>query len=197
MSLREYVGASAALFFLGCSHSAEAPAPVPFSIEVVAGNNQVGTVGQVAPVVPSVIVRDNQHNALADAPLTVTVSSGGGSITGVPATTAATGATPLGQWTLGSTPGTNLLTVTSGGATSDIVATGLVGSAAKLVLKSGGAGLVGTVAFPLTTNIVLQVLDQVGNPVQGISPTITASGGGGVLLTSPVSDATGTLTIDR
>lgn len=189
--------ASVVPLLVGCSHSAEAPVTVPFSIEVAVGNGQVGTVGQIAPIVPSIIVRDNQRNALGGATITVAVTSGGGSITGVPATTLVSGATPLGQWTLGKTPGTNVLTVASGGATTEILATGLVGAVAKLVLKSGGTGFSGTVAFPLTTNIVLQVLDQLDNPVQGVTPVITASGGGSVLLLSPISDANGTITIVR
>ncbi|MFI5310517.1 MAG: leishmanolysin-related zinc metalloendopeptidase [Gemmatimonadales bacterium] len=185
-----------ALSVAGCSRAADVPVAVPFSIDVVAGNNQLGTVGQPAPIVPSVIVRDQRGSAMAGAAISVAVT-GGGTLTGTPAVTAASGPTLLGTWTLGKAPGGNLLTVTAGTATAGILATGLTGVPAKLVLQSGGVGLGGTVGFPTSTNIVIQVRDLLDNPVPGFTPQVTASDGGAALLLSPISDSNGLVTIIR
>ena len=68
---------------------------------------------QVAEL-PSVVVRDQNGAAVGGVHVTFTVTSGGGSITGGNATSNASGIATVGSWTLGTTPGVNTLTATTG-----------------------------------------------------------------------------------
>ncbi|MGH7613743.1 MAG: beta strand repeat-containing protein, partial [Gemmatimonadales bacterium] len=72
------------------------------SIVVNAGNSQTVRVGTAVATDPSVLVRDAFLNPVPSASVTFT-PSGGGSVTGSPATTDAIGIATVTSWTLGST----------------------------------------------------------------------------------------------
>jgi plastocyanin len=100
----------------------------------------------------------------------------------------------VGQWTLGTTAGENMLSVTSPelpGAMVSFTATGTAGTAEQLLrfsednqVATGG----GAVADPPT----VQVTDAFGNPVAEVAVTFTAGpGGGSVTGASQVSGSDG------
>ncbi len=92
------------------------------------GDNQSVFVGAQVATAPSVIVLDQSNNPQVGVEVTFAVMSGAGSITGPIQTTGADGVARVGNWTLGSIPGTNTLTATSDGLTGSPVtftATGL------------------------------------------------------------------------
>jgi hypothetical protein len=63
---------------------------------------------------PSVLVSDARGNPLAGVPVTFTVTSGGGTVTGGSATSDASGFATVGSWTLGTGAGANTLSAATG-----------------------------------------------------------------------------------
>jgi hypothetical protein len=128
---------------------------------------------------PSVIVRDQNGNPFAGAPVTFTVMSGGGTITGAAsATTDASGIATVGGWTLGKTAGPNMLQATSGSLTASFTATGTAGPAASMTISTGEnqIAVAGTV-LPVNPAVVVQ--DANGNVKSGVTVTFTVGSGGG------------------
>jgi hypothetical protein len=196
--MRAFVIAAFAVAVAGCGETIQLPAAVASSVEIVSGNNQSAVAGTAVPAPVVIRVLDQGGNPLPEAMLTVAVTGGGGTIANAPTATGATGTASLGQWTLGSAPGVNVLTVTAGGrVTKSAIASGVAGAAAKLVLKSGAQTISGTVGFPLSLNVVLQVLDQNDAPVQGVALTADASNGGSGAFASPTTDFSGTIVLNR
>lgn len=74
-----------------------------------AADGQVGTVGQLVPIVPAVALRDGFGNGVAGATVNFTVTGGGGSVTGGAAVTGSSGIATVGSWTLGGAEGVNTL----------------------------------------------------------------------------------------
>ncbi len=105
--------------------SLTATAGPPANIEVTAGAGQSAAGGATLPVAPAVLVTDRFGNALPGVSVSFT-AGGGGSVTGSPATTNASGVATLGSWTLGPAAGTQTLTVSAGAATTTILATATV-----------------------------------------------------------------------
>jgi hypothetical protein len=70
--------------------------------------------GALVTELPSVLVSDASGNPLAGAPVTFTVTSGGGTVTGGSATTNSSGLATVGSWTLGTGAGANTLAAVTG-----------------------------------------------------------------------------------
>ena len=84
------------------------------SVTKTAGDGQSAGVGAAVPTPPAVTVRDAGGNPVSGASVTFAVTAGGGSVTGSPATSNATGVATVGSWTLGANTGANTLTATVG-----------------------------------------------------------------------------------
>jgi adhesin/invasin len=154
-------------------------------ISANAGNGQSATVGTAVATPPSVLVTDANNNPVAGVAVTFAVTGGGGSVTGPTSTTNASGIAAAGNWTLGTTPGTNTLTATSAGLSGSPVtftATGLLGAAAKYAVTSSNY----SPAAGANVTISAQLTDQYGNPVatSGITVTWSKVGTGGSLSTA-------------
>ncbi len=80
---------------------------------IEAGDTQSGSVGLPVPTTPVVRLRDAQGRPRVGVMVTFTVASGGGTVTGSPATTDADGLARPTSWRLGPSPGANTLTVTA------------------------------------------------------------------------------------
>ncbi len=76
---------------------------------------QVGAAGAILPVAPGVIVRDPGGAPVAGVSVTFAVTSGGGTLTGANAISSASGVATVGSWRLGSTSGTQRLSVSATG----------------------------------------------------------------------------------
>jgi adhesin/invasin len=159
-----------------------------------AGNNQTVTAGATVGVAPSVIVKDTHGYPVPGASVTFAVASGGGSATGLAATTNAAGIASVGSWTLGTTAGSNTLTATSDGLSGSPVtfsATGTAGPAAQIALNVGDSQTASAGTAVSTPPSVI-VSDTNNNPVSGVSVTFAvASGGGSASGLSATSDAAG------
>lgn len=183
--------AAAALLIAALASCDSTSPPVAFSI-VLVDAGPTGVVGQELNPSPTFEVRDRNGNRMGGVVFTVTVVSGGGAVTQTPARTLSTGPTSVGTWTLGQTAGANSIRISSQGVEPlTVSATAEAGSPATT--SSGGgpltaAGLVGAVSVIQPS---IRVMDQFGNPVAGVTVSVTVSDGGTVQNPSPVTNANG------
>jgi adhesin/invasin len=93
-------------------------------------------------------------------------------------------------WTLGSAVGTDSLQASiAGGADAFITATATAAAASAVHITSGGTQTVtaGTTTAPL----VVQVVDQFGNPIAAATVAWAVTGGGTLSAATSTTDATG------
>lgn len=83
------------------SFSATGVAGPATQLTIVAGSGQSARVGSPLPVRPSVRVRDQYQNPVANVPVTFAVTVGGGAVAGAAQVTGTDGVAQSGQWTLG------------------------------------------------------------------------------------------------
>jgi hypothetical protein len=74
-----------------------------------AGDGQSAIVGNPVAIPPSVIFTDSTGAPVDSVPVTFSVGSGGGTVTGASVLSGPDGVATVGSWTLGATPGTNTL----------------------------------------------------------------------------------------
>ena len=170
----------------------------PTQIAINAGDGQSATAGTAVATAPSVIVKDANNNPVSGVSVTFAVATGGGSATGLSATTDASGIATIGSWTLGTTAGSNTLTATSGTLTGSPVtftATGTAGAATQIAVNAGD-GQSATAGTAVATTPSVIVKDVGNNPVSGVSVTFSvATGGGSATGLSATTDASGIATI--
>lgn len=154
--------------------------PKPASVQASAATTPTATVGAALSVAPTFTVKDASGNDLGNVAVSVVVSTGGGSLVGAPSKTTA-GPTSVGTWTLGTTAGTNTLTVTISGLTPLIIsATGAPGAPAKIV-ASGGNLQIALAGTAVTSPLAATVQDQYGNGVPNVQVTFVSTAGGGIV----------------
>ena len=162
--------------------------------------SQSATVLTAVASPPSVKVTDVQGNPVRDVAVAFTRTVGGGVI--VPAspatvTTNASGVATLTRWTLGATPGTNTVIVSTTGVSGSPVtfnATGTTGAATQLVVTTQPAGAVSGTVF--TTQPVVAIRD-VANNLTSSTAAVTAaivSGNGALTGTTTVNAVNGLAT---
>ena len=107
------------------------------TIAINAGNSQSATVSTAVATPPSVLVTNTTDNSpVSGISVTFVVASGGGSVTVATATTNVNGIATVGSWVLGSTPGTNTLTVTNSSLTGSPVTFTATGTATTPTITS-------------------------------------------------------------
>jgi len=159
--------------------NATGTAGTPSQIAINAGNGQTATVNTVVATKPSVILRDAFNNVVNGASVTFAVTLGGGSVSGGSTTTNASGIATVGNWTLGTTAGSNTLSATNGTAGSvSFSATGTAGAAATIALSTG-SGQSATVNTAVATNPAVRITDTFGNNVSGTVVTWARTVGNG------------------
>ncbi len=111
------------------------------SLTVEAGQDQSAPVSMSVPVALAVRLRDAQGQPAVGVAVTFTVASGGGTVTGSPATTDGSGIARLGSWQLGPSAGPQTVTASAAGfGEVTFRASGLAGGApmiTRTVLLSG------------------------------------------------------------
>ena len=93
----------------GCGKTEPPPPVIPAVVGAVQGQNQNGLVNTAVAAAPAVSVRGSDGRAAAGVPVTFTVLTGGGTVTGASATTNSQGVAIVGSWILGSSTGTNTM----------------------------------------------------------------------------------------
>ncbi|NBO65156.1 MAG: hypothetical protein EBU88_10015, partial [Acidobacteria bacterium] len=168
----------------------------PTQMTLLAGNNQIATVGALLSTAPGVIVRDSSSNPVAGVSVVFAVASGGGTITGATQTTNSSGVATVGSWTLGTTAGTNTLTATVSGVTPiTFTATGVAGPPSQLTINAGNnQSAQGGVAVAIKPSVIVR--DANNNPVANVTVTFAVTlGGGTVTGATTVTSSTGVATV--
>ena len=165
------------LLLLACGDSTEPLAPTTLSANSNATITAVA--GAVVTPSPSVIVRDQNGAPMADITVTFQVASGGGSVSGGTVNTNAEGIATVGAWTLGTVPGQNTLTATSGSlAAVTFTATSTPGVPASIA-KNAGDNQTASAGAAVSAPPSAIIRDANGNPVPGVEVTFAVTGGGG------------------
>lgn len=151
---------------------------LPKSIEV-GGALASGTAGLTLTTAPTFSVKDASGSIMGGIAVTLTVTSGGGTLTNAPTTTAAGAPTPIGTLTLGRAAGPNVITVTVGGLEPLVITViGVAGPPASIAI-TGGNNQSAVAGSQLPQNLTAQVRDQFGNGVAGASVSFAVTAGGG------------------
>ena len=170
------------------------------TVSLVGGDNQSAPAGSAVPIAPSVRVADAFGNLVQGVAVTFSVLSGGGRVTGGVQTTSAQGMAAAGSWILGPATGTQTLAARveeSGVSNNPVVftATATVPTGAQMVATAGNhqEAPVGRLV-PVAPAVVVR--DAAGVGVPGVVVTFAvASGGGSVVGSRQVTDATGIATV--
>ena len=174
---------------VACSDSA--PPPPPASVDALAALTLPPTVvGGVVTPPPSFEVRSENGRALR-APVTVAVTSGGGTLANAP-TRSLRGPTEIGQWTLGTTAGVQTLTVTVDSLPPLVFSVVAQPAAAASLTKVANPDLRAPDNTVVPTDIEVRLLDAFGNgvPSAAINWAVTA-GGGSVAATTSTTNSDG------
>lgn len=166
--------------------------PTPSSVAAIA-STLTATAGLPLAAAPTFAVRDASGGILGGVAVTVTVTSGGGTLEGAPAATLSGSPTPIGTWTLGRTAGVNTVTVTVADLTPvAITVTGVAGPPASLAVV-GGNGQSALAGNTVPSPVSVQLRDQFGNGVAGMAVTFQVTAGGGIIgPATTTTDASGT-----
>jgi Big-like domain-containing protein len=183
---------------------ASAGAGGPDNIQVNLGNGQTATVNTVLPTNPSVLVRDALGNAVPGVTVSFEITQGNGLINGFPSAafvnTDGSGVATVPGWTLGTGAGTNTIAATTASLPGDTVfinGTGTADVANQLILNAGD-DQTGTVGAALSAPYSVQVVDQFGNGVSGITVNWTVTGvTGGSITPTSITNASGFATATR
>ena len=169
--------------------TAEAQPGAPAMLAVVSGNGQTQRVGSTLnPFVVS--VRDGQGNAVPQTEVTFAFSQGTGTLSPTQAR-ANTSGQASSILTLPTTPATIQVTASVANLTPVLFnATAAPATAATLVAVSGNQQR-GPVGQALADPLVIQVLDEQGNPVPGVALAWKVTKGLGSLSTPTPTDARG------
>ncbi len=180
-----------AILIMGCTDGT-AP-PVPAFVQTVA-TSPSAIAGLPLPAAPTFSVKDVDGKILGGVPVTVAVTSGGGTLSNAPTATIGTSSTPVGNWTLGTLAGVNTLTVTVGRLPPLLITVnGVAGPAVSLVV-TGNSTLSAAAGATLPNPMSVRLQDQFGNGVAGSTVTFVVTAGGGTISpSSATTDANGSV----
>ncbi len=174
---------------LSASFTATGNIRPPALIIINGGDSQTANAGAAVAVAPSVRVTTATGAASPNVPVTFSIGSGGGSITGASQTTNSLGIATVGSWTLG-TAGSNTLVATAQGvgsvtinATATAVGTMALSASTMSFATVVGGGLAGTNTINVTA--------VNATPVPGLAVgPITYSAGASGWLTATLAGTT-------
>lgn len=169
----------------GCSGDPAGPG-APARIDVLGGNEQTDSIEATLAIPLRVRVVDAGGRAVPGVTVTWNAGALAGSISPVTSITDAAGETQ-GVWTLGTSPGSQLVTATAAGTSVQFRATVRAGTPTAMVDVSGG-GDTAVYGAILPRLRVLSFVDRRGNKVAGASIQWSVTGGGGEL--APLSGTT-------
>lgn len=165
-------------------------ATAPFAIEASLSGEPDALVGSIVTPAPQFVVRNSRGDALANLPVSITITKGNGTLANAPTRTGST-LTSIGEWTLDTIAGENELTIIAGSAPPvTVTVVGFAGAAASV--STDAAALDGLAGDFLNGLFALRVRDRYGNPVPGAPIELSvAKGGGDVAPRSLTTDANG------
>ena len=161
------------------------------TMAAVSGTGQTDTIGATLAN-PYVVIVTDGVNPVSGVPVSWAVTTGGGSLTSVVATTDVNGHSSA-RHILGTAGGAQSVTASVGGLTGSPVAftsTATHGNAATIALKDGG-GQSDTIGATLANPYRVTVTDRGGNAVPGITVNWAVNSGGGSITASSSTDVNG------
>lgn len=170
----------------------EGPPPEPASVEAVSPTILPSSVvGSEIGTAPTFRVLSSSGKAIRGVPVTVTVLSGGGTVTNTPTKTRG-GNTSIGKWQLGPTAGEQQIAVRVVPFAPIIFRVNATPAAASAMQKLTGDNSRGPALATLPAEISVKVVDAFGNGVPSITVTWSVQAGGGSLAsTTSVSNEAG------
>lgn len=169
-------GFGLALAVAGCRDEPTA-GTAPFAVEASLAAPPTAVVGTRLRPSPTFVVRNAAGQALANVPVSVTVTAGNGTLRAAPVRTGV-GATAVGDWTLDTIVGVNRVTIVAGSAppvTVEVV--GVPDQPAAIRIRGvEPAGFAGTV---LGGELAIEVVDRYGNTIDGVEVALSVAAGGG------------------
>ncbi|MEO7367802.1 MAG: Ig-like domain-containing protein [Gemmatimonadaceae bacterium] len=174
--------------------SATAVAPVASNLAGFAGNNQTAKPNFGVATLPSVIITDTAGIPVSGVAVTFAVVSGGGSVTGASTTSNANGLATVGSWILGSTPGANSLTASSGTLTGSPFTfnASAVPAPPTTIGLAAGDGQSAVAGKPVPIPPTIKVTDADGLGVANVAVTFAVrSGGGSITGANAVTNSVG------
>ncbi len=176
------------------------------SVTPITPIRQTATTSSPVPFPPAVQLRDELGNPVAGVTVYFGVYTGSGSVQNATAVSDATGIATSGSWTIGGTPGENLLAALSAvpgnvpGSTITFVANGITAPTNATLAQVAGV-TPATAPAGGTVPVAVRLLDVTGAPVPGLTIQfqVTVGGGniGGQVTGSAVTDANGIATLSN
>jgi hypothetical protein len=179
-----------AIFLMTACSDSTSPSST-MTVTKQAGNNQTDTVAGTLPIPLQVLVTNSDGVGVPGVTVNWVASGGNPSIGSV-----VTDANGIAQfsWTLETTAGEQTMTATATGLPAVVfVAIATAGSSSQVVPVSGDAQSA-THGSTLTSPLVVEVIDQYGNPVAGATVAWAVTAGGGALSNGTTSGTTVTTT---
>ena len=144
---------------------------------------RVAEVGTALTAPPTFVVRDASGEPIAGVAVSVAVGEGGGTLRNAPTRTLP-GATPVGQWTLGTSSGRNTLVISVGRLPPLILEVTATAGSPTAIRVAIGADQLALAGDALATPIGVLVVDRYGNPVPDQVVNFEAITGGGTVAPS-------------
>lgn len=171
---------------------------VPARIEPHAGDGQFAVFGTAVPIAPAVMVQTASGAPVSGVPVTFTVTSGGGSVTGGDQLTDAGGIATAGSWILSGIAGQgdHKLTATASPPIGSVVFSAAARPYGYIEAGAGSGSVLGIVGSALGTAPAVVVTDWGGSPLAGVAVTFSVvSGAGTVVGAQQVTDPAGLATV--
>ena len=172
------------------------PPPTATTLVKISGDNQQGVINTALGNPFVVEVRDQNGSVLSGIEVTFSVTTGGGTL-GTTNTTTSVNGRALSTLTLGSSVGTNTVSVSAAGIQGAVTFTAEAQSSpppppppspppptATTLVKISGDGQQGVINTALGNPFVVEVRDQNDSVLSGIEVTFTVTAGGGTLGTT-------------
>jgi hypothetical protein len=164
----------------GCGAGADSVAPpVPSTVVADSPTSVTGVAGN-AIASPTVVVKDQRGAPMVGVPVRFAVTAGGGTVSVGAVLTDASGRAAVALWTLGTVAGSNALSATvSGLPPIAFTATGTPGAPRNLHIRAETDGQTAPAGTDVLIPPSVEVTDEYGNPISGVSAVFAVSGGGG------------------
>ena len=164
------------------------PPPTATTLDKISGENQQGVINTALANPFIVEVRDQNGSVLSGIEVTFSVTAGGGTLGTTSTTTDASGRASS-ILTLGSSVGTNTVSVSAAGIQGAVTFTAEALSSpppptATTLVQISGDGQQGVINTALGNPFVVEVRDQTDSVLSGIEVTFTVTAGGGTLGTT-------------
>lgn len=195
---RAFVLAALAAILSACGGGTDLEERVPQSMVALTPTSQTTLVRNVVPEAPAVRITDQRGAPMPGLVVTFSVV-GGGTVTHVAATTDGSGTASAGMWVIGPMAGDNHVVTASHGSLQPVHfrATGQPRRPTTVTAVTAAAQT-GVAGRPVAEVPSVRVVDQLGQPMQGIIVSFAVTAGGGTLtVAGNVTDALGVASATR